>query len=215
VLIPLIDDGLERLLRTSLPLPVDQGEISFDTPSSAWSSQVNRLTVNLFLYDVSRSAQPPRPPGVRVDQNGARQRRSALPMVQLSYLVSAFAGSPRDEHSLLGDVITRLLAHQALPAELLDHELSSPVQLELAHDDHNRPRELWSGLGGTVRASFTLLVTVAADAHDWEATAPLVREVVGTAYQRSAPAAHRRPPGTPAGTDRRSSPRAGPRGGTG
>jgi hypothetical protein len=180
VLIPLIDDGLERLLRTTLPLPVDQGEVSFDAPSSAWSAQVNRLTVNMFLYEVSRSPQAPRQQGTRVNADGGLERRLPLPMVQLSYLVSAWAGSPRDEHSLLGDVLVRLLAHQVLPADDLARELASPVQLFLAHDDQNRPRELWSSLGGSVRASFTLLVTVAADAHDWTAAPPLVERVVST-----------------------------------
>lgn len=177
MLIPVIDDGLERLLRTSLPLPVDQGDVSFDPPSSTWSAQVNRLTVNLYLYNVSRSPQPPRPAAVRPGSRGT-ERRFALPMVELSYLVSAWAGSPRDEHSLLGDVLTRLLAYQILPVEHLVRPPSSPVQIALAADDLNRPRELWSGLGGSLKASFTLVVTVAADAYDWELAPPQVTQVV-------------------------------------
>lgn len=181
MLIPVVDDGLERLLRTTLPLPVDQGDISFDTPSGAWSAQVTRLTVNLFLYGVSRSAQPPRQPGVRPGAAGGVERRFALPTVQLSYVVSAWAGSARDEHGLLGDVLTRLLAHQVLPAEHLPHEAASPVQLALATDDAARTRELWSSLGGTLKASFTLVVTLAADAYGWEPAPPLVTQVVGSA----------------------------------
>ncbi|HWJ85977.1 MAG TPA: DUF4255 domain-containing protein [Cellulomonas sp.] len=177
MLIPVIDDGLERLLRSTLPLPVDQGDVSFDPPSSTWSAQVNRLTVNLFLYNVTRSPQPPRPAAHRPGSGGL-ERRHPLPMVELSYLVSAWAGSPRDEHSLLGDVLTRLLAHQVLPVEHLVRPPSSAVQLALAGDGLNRPRELWSGLGGSLKASFTLTVTVAADAYDWELAPPQVTEVV-------------------------------------
>ena len=108
------------------------------------------------------------------------ERRHALPMVQLSYLVSAWAGSARDEHLLLGDALTRLLAHQVLPAEHLPRPLESAVQLTLASDESNRPRDVWSGLGGSLKASFTLLVTVAADAYDWQAAPPLVTSVSGT-----------------------------------
>lgn len=181
MLIPVVEDGLERLLRETLPLPTQQGDISFDPPSSTWSAQVNRLTVNLFLYGVARSSQPPRGPSVRTSAGGATERRHALPMVQLSYLVSAWAGSARDEHLLLGDALTRLLAHQVLPDRYLPRPLSSGVQLALAGDELNRPRDVWSGLGGSLKASFTLLVTVAADAYDWEAAAPEVTFVSGSA----------------------------------
>lgn len=181
MLIPAVESGLESLLRATLPLSAEQGDISFDAPSSTWSAQVNRLTVNLFLYGVTRSSQPPRSVASRTTADGTVQARYPLPMVQLAYLVSAWAGSTRDEHELLGDVLTRFLAHQVIPAEHMSTELSSNVQLALADDSVNRPREIWSGLGGTLRGSFTLLVTVAADAYDWRTMAPPATEVVGSA----------------------------------
>ncbi|WP_196804604.1 DUF4255 domain-containing protein [Cellulomonas sp. URHD0024] len=181
MLIPAVEDGLEKLLRSTLPLPVEQGDISFDSPNNTWSAQVNRLTVNLFLYGVSRSGQPHRGPAQRTNGSGALERRRALPMVELSYMVSAWAGSTRDEHLLLGDALARLLAHQVLPAQHTSSALQSSVQLSLADDEKVRPRDVWGGLGGTLKASFTLLVTVAADAYDWEAEAPQVTTVLGTA----------------------------------
>ena len=197
MLIPVVDDGLERLLRAALPLPVDQGDVSFDAPSSTWSAQVTRLTVNLFLYGVGRSPQPPRPPGVRTTASGAVERRPPLPAVQLSYLVSAWAGAPRDEHGLLGDVMTCVLGHPVLPAEHLAREPASPVQLTVAADDAARVRDVWSGLGGSLKASFTLVVTLAAEAHGWAPAAPRVTEVVGSATPMPPS-----PPGERAGTRR-------------
>lgn len=186
MLIPVVEDGLESLLRAALPLTTEQGDVSFDAPSSTWSATVNRLTVNLFLYNVTRSPQPPRPAAVRTAPDGTLERRHPLPMVQLSYLVSAWAGSPRDEHLLLGDALTRLLAHQVLPAEHLPRALESTVQLALAPDESTRPRDVWSGLGGSLKASFTLLVTVAADAYDWTVAPAAVTDVVGSARQWAA-----------------------------
>ncbi len=179
MLIPVIDDGLERLLRDTLPLPPEQGDVSFEAPSTTWSATVNRLTVSLYLYQVVRSSQPPRPPRTRTGAGGLVERRGAQPMVELAYLVSAWAGSARDEHLLLGDVLTRLLAYEVLPPAYLPRPLESSVQLLLAPDESNKPREVWSGLGGTLKASFTLLATVAADAYDWRPAAPAVREVLG------------------------------------
>ena len=169
MLIPAVQDGLERLLRTALPLSEQQGDVVFDAPTSTWSATVNRLTVNLFLYDVARSGLPARMDApVRAADGTVARRRFPLPMVELSFLVSAWAGSTRDEHQLLGDVLTRLLAHPTVPAELAPAALASPVQLAVASDERNRPRDLWSSLGGQVRASFTLVATVAADAYPWQ-----------------------------------------------
>lgn len=181
VLIPAVEDGLEAFLRSALPLSRELGDISFEPPSGTWAAQVNRITVNFFLYSVSRSPQPPRPMASRTGADGRLEQRHPLPMVQLSYLVSAWAGSTRDEHQLLGDVLTRLIAAQVLPAEHLSTPLESSVQLTLAVDELNRPRDLWGGLGGTLRASFTLHATVAADAYPWRTAAPGVSAVEGMA----------------------------------
>lgn len=180
ILIPTVEDGLESYLRSALPLSREVGDISFEPPSSTWAAQVNRITVSLFLYHVARSPLPPRASAPRTGTDGTVERRAPLPMVQLSYLVSAWAGSTRDEHQLLGDVLTTLLAQQVLPTEHLETPLSSSVQLTLATDELNRPRDVWSGLGGTLKASFTLLATVAADAYPWEAAPREVTSIDGS-----------------------------------
>lgn len=171
MLIPAVEDGLERLLRATLPLAAEQGDISFEAPSSTWSAGVNRLTVNAYLFGIGRSGQPPRVQENRPGAGGRLERRFALPMIELSYLVSAWAGSVRDEHALLGDVLSRLLANPVIPSEHLPIPLDSAVQLALAGDDATRPRDVWTGIGGHLKASFVLKVTVAADAYPWE-TAP-------------------------------------------
>ncbi|MCV2395224.1 DUF4255 domain-containing protein [Actinotalea sp. M2MS4P-6] len=182
---PAVEDALESYLRATLPLPPEVGDVSFEAPSSTWAAQVNRITVSCYLYDVSRSPMPPRPAATRVGADGKVERRVPLPMVQLSYLVSAWAGSVRDEHQLLGDVLVRLLTQQSLPPEHVGASLASSVQIALAPDDTNRPRDLWTALGGSLKASFRLLVTVAADAYPWEVAPPAVTEVAGSASPMS------------------------------
>jgi hypothetical protein len=171
-----VDDGLERLLRVSLPLPEEVGDITFDAPTSNWSAQLSRITVNLYLYDVMRSAQPTRSATQR-DVNGKPERRAPQPMIQLGYLVSAWAGSPRDEHQLLGDLVSRLASIQVIPPEYLPTAVSSSVQLAVAEDPRSRLRDIWSGAGGQLKASFTLQLTVAADTFDWTDQAPPVTSV--------------------------------------
>lgn len=180
--IRLIDEGLERLIREELPLPADLGDVSFDAPTGTWGAQLSRLTVNLYLYNVARSTQPSRSAVTRPTSDGRGQQRRLLPMIQLDYLASAWAGSPRDEHQLLGDLIDRVSGMTTLPPEYLPAPVSSSVTMEFADDPGNRPRELWSSLGGQVRACFVLQVTVAADAFDWEDTAPRVQRIAALTH---------------------------------
>ena len=175
VFISHVDSGLEKLLRTRLPLPEEMGDISFDPPNGTWSAQLSRITVNLFLYDVQRSSVPSGPM-VRSVDGAAAQRRRPQPMMQLGYLVSAWAGSPRDEHQLLGDVVSILAGVEALPDDLLPDGLSSSARLVLGDPD-NRVREVWSASGGSLKASFSLTVTVAADTFDWELQPPSVERI--------------------------------------
>lgn len=175
--ISVVETGLERLLRSELPLPDDVGDVTFDAPTSGWSAQLSRVTVNLFLYDISRSTQPARSPVQRPGGASGTERRTPQPMVQLGYLVSAWAGTSRDEHQLLGDVVSALAGVEVLPPELLPTPLSSTVHLCFAQDQQNRVREIWSALGGSLKASFTLQVNVAAETFDWGEQAPPVERI--------------------------------------
>jgi len=175
--IRVVDEGLEHLLRAELPLPEDVGDVSFDAPTATWAAQLARITVNLFLYDVARSSLPSRAATQRIAANGRAQQRPQQPMVRLSYLVSAWAGNARDEHQLLGDVISRCAALTELPPEHLFGEVSSPIQLSFADDERTRQRDVWSGVGGQLKPSFTLQANLAADSFDWRDAAPPVTRI--------------------------------------
>jgi hypothetical protein len=172
-----VDEGLEKLLRARLPLPEHIGDVSFEPPTSTWSAQLSRLTVNLFLYGIDRSSQPTRAPQRRVDANGRPERRGAQSMIELNYLVSAWAGSPRDEHQLLGDVTSLLAGYTALPPEHTAATLNSTVSLTLGADEVTRPRDVWQGVNGQLKACLMLQAVVAANTWDWEDEAPAVREI--------------------------------------
>lgn len=193
MIIPTIDTGLEALVRQALPLPTALGDVSFDSPSGTWSAQLNRITVNLFLFGIGRSPQPPRP-AVDQEVHGRRQRRGPIPMLQLHYLVSAWAGSVRDEHQLIGDVMTTFLLTQVLPPEHLPQDIASGVQLAVAPHDNNRAKDVWSTVGGTIKPSFELVVTTATDALPFVDLATSVARVEGLLAPRTA---HLPPAGRP------------------
>lgn len=171
-----VDSSLERLLRARLPLPEEIGDISFDPPDATWSAGLSRITVNLFLYDVQRSAMPPRG-AVQGGPDRPGMRRRPQPSIQLGYLVSAWAGSARDEHQLLGDVVSILAGTAVLPEEFASPELASSVQLMLGEDPRNANRDIWSAAGGRLKASVVVQAIVSADTFDWEQEAPRVQRV--------------------------------------
>lgn len=170
-----VDQGLERLLRQRLPLSEHVGDVSFETPNDTWAASLSRLTINVFLYQVERSSQPGRGPVVRAGENGASYRRGSQPMIELGYLISAWAGSPRDEHQLLGDIVSLLAGISILPEEVTPSGLNSTVSLALGGE--LKPRDIWQGLGGKLRPSLMLSATVAADTWDWELQAPPVERL--------------------------------------
>lgn len=176
MIIPTVDAGLEALLRQGLPLPEAVGDISFESPSGTWSAQLSRITVNLFLFGVGRSVQPPRP---AVDRavDGRAQRRTPIPMLELHYLVSAWAGVVRDEHQLLGDALSCVMNNQVLPPELIDSDLNANIQLTIAAYDNTRAKDVWSTVGGAIKPSFELIVTTAGDASPFFDLPPSVERV--------------------------------------
>jgi hypothetical protein len=178
MVITAIDSGLEQLLRRALPLPADIGDVSFIAPDRSWGAQLSRVTVNLFLFDIGRSAQPARPPEQRTGPGGQIERRPPMPLVQLSYLVSAWAGNTSDEHQLLGDVLRCLMLNPVLAPEFLPEPIDGPVQLTLAEPGSRKPAELWGAIDARLKPSFQLDVTAALSA-PWSATAAPVERIEG------------------------------------
>lgn len=176
MVIPVIDSGLEAFVRDALPLPGTLGDVSFDPPSGSWSAQLSRITVNLFLFGVGQSTQPPRPAVDRMI-DGRMHRRPQLPMIELHYLVSSWAGTVRDEHQLIGELLTHFTLNQVLPGEHLPDELAAPVQLSVAAHDNNRAKDVWSTVGGTIKPSFELVATTAIDALPFATLPPPVERI--------------------------------------
>lgn len=184
MVIALVDRALERLLRAELPLPDDVGDVSFDCPERSWGAQLSRITVNAFLFEVARSPQPPRPAEERVRPDGRVERRAPLPLVRFSYLVSAWAGSAADEHELLGEVLTVLVRHQAVPPEHLDEGFGATVQLALATPEGRRLNDVWSGVEGRLKPAFELDVTVPLTSEPWRLAPPSVERIAGLVAPR-------------------------------
>ena len=84
-MLELIDDALEAMFRATVPLAARDIDVSFEAPERDWSAKLTRPTVNLFLWDIRRSAEHARAGVEQFERNGqtgapaaAAARRAAL-----------------------------------------------------------------------------------------------------------------------------------------
>ncbi|HZC72288.1 MAG TPA: DUF4255 domain-containing protein [Jatrophihabitans sp.] len=180
-----VDESLDRMLRAELPLPIEVADVSFDAPTPGWAAGVSRPTVSLFLYEVLPSRRPAQAVGLRVDAAGQVQRRRALPMVDLNYLVSAWAATSLEEHDLLGRLASFFAGQGSVPAAHLPDDSIGDLQLFFGGDDRNQLRDIWRAAGGELKGSFTVSLVVAADSAGWYDEAPPVARVVGSVARRA------------------------------
>jgi hypothetical protein len=174
-----VDAAIERFFRDKAGLGEAGVAISFATPDREWSAARTRPTVNVLLWQLERSVKALRA-GLeeRVDDHGARQRRPPTPIVDLHYLVSAWASEIRDEHQLLGALLQCVLAHRRLPEDVLSEPLAGlRLGLELAPSGTRPPGDVWGAFGGGSRAALQIVVSLPIEAFSWQASAPQAESV--------------------------------------
>lgn len=160
-----VDEALEKLVKREA-LDGSGAEVVFDAPTKDWASRRNSPTVDVYLYDIREDAAR-RHVGAyteRDEEGLPRSRTAPLRYFRLSYLVTAWTQRPEDEHRLLSAMLAAFLRHKVFPAELLTGSLSNlsiPVLLEVAKPppENRQISEVWSALGGELKASLDLMIT--------------------------------------------------------
>ncbi|MFE4537997.1 DUF4255 domain-containing protein [Streptomyces scopuliridis] len=159
-----VDEGLRRLLGES-GLEASGVEVVFDAPTRDWAARRSAPTVCVFLYDIREDAgRRGSGAGEVYDTDGYLVARRTPPRwFELTYLVTAWASRPQDEHRLLSQVLTTLVATGTLPARLLTGtlaELGLTVGLDTAGAGLDGPSvsDVWSALGGELKASLGVRV---------------------------------------------------------
>jgi hypothetical protein len=155
-----LNQSLETFLRTDVPLPPAEVDITFATPDKEWSSRLIRPTVNLFLHEIRRSSSRSVAGMVTRVGTSSASREVLAPFVRVRWLISAWTAESDDEHRLLGDVLSLVAVAGSLPKIHLVEPLGSignPVELALATEDARPAVEMWSALGQPPRASVELV----------------------------------------------------------
>ncbi|MET9604155.1 DUF4255 domain-containing protein [Streptomyces sp. NPDC006512] len=141
-------------------------EVSFEAPTRDWAARRNAPVINTYLYDI-REEVARRQRGqtaVRDDLDVVVRRRQPPRWFRLSYLVTAWTKTPRDEHRLLSAVLATLLPREVLPPDELPGSLrtlglSVPLTVAGTQTEARSLAEIWSALGGELKPSLDLVVT--------------------------------------------------------
>ncbi|MFB6782138.1 DUF4255 domain-containing protein [Streptomyces sp. NPDC056352] len=161
-----VDDVLRALIRAEV-LEGGQIAVVFDAPTREWAAKVNAPMVNLYLYDI-REDMRRRERGLHneYDERGTIVARRRPPrFFKLSYLITAWTKRPEDEHRLLSSLLACLLRYEALPPDRLTGSLadigaSVPMSIALPPPEDRSFADVWSALGGELKPSLDLVISV-------------------------------------------------------
>lgn len=174
-----VDEALRRAVRGAVP--DDAVQVTFEAPTKDWAARRTGPAVDLYLYDVHEVVSRRHVGRVPVVSEGRVVGvRSPQRWYALSYLLTCWTSRPEDEHALLSSCLVGLLQHDVLPPAWLGAGISQvhPCELDVAQPpptDRKSP-DLWSALGGELKPSLDVTVTVALDVGGVEAAGPLVSE---------------------------------------
>jgi hypothetical protein len=176
-----VDEALRTLVRRAA-LGGSDVEVVLDSPTREWAARRNSPTLALFLYDVRESIDH-RLSGLYESRNSdgyVTTREPLARMFRLSYLVTAWTARPEDEHRLLDAVMECFLAFDALPPDTLTGSLADapvPVRIDLgAPSGESGISDVWSALGGDLKASLDVVVYAPFTLHREVAAGPPVLE---------------------------------------
>ncbi|MEU6996591.1 DUF4255 domain-containing protein [Streptomyces sp. NPDC046465] len=156
-------------------------DVSFDVPTRDWAARRNAPVVNAYLYDIREdvSLRQRGHSAVRDERDIVVRRRRPPRWFRLSYLVTAWTKTPQDEHRLLSAVLATLLPHELLAAQELPsslRRLGFSVLMTVAGNpsEARSLADIWSALGGELKPSLDVTVTVPFPAYpDYDAGPPV------------------------------------------
>jgi hypothetical protein len=144
-------------------------EIMFDRPTEQFKP--DKSAVDLFLYDVREDVEL-RNHEPFIERRGAKAVIKRAPLrLACSYLVTAWAPGTGEEallkeQRLLSQTLQVLSRYQTIPAEFFPTESllrnqEPPLPMMIAQSDGVKSQaEFWSAIGGKMRPSFIVTVTI-------------------------------------------------------
>jgi hypothetical protein len=161
-----VDETLRAIVKAEVVNGTDV-DVVFDAPTREWASRRNKPTLDLYLYDIREDLRR-REVGVieRRNERGVVEERLQLPrFFKLAYLITAWTQRPEDEHRLLSAALALFMRYDVMPAAYLtpmmvEAEMPLLVQIAYPPPENRQVSDVWSSLGGDLKPSIDLVVTM-------------------------------------------------------
>ena len=161
-----LDRTFENILRDKGQIPRSAIDIEFEMPTSEWSARLSRPAVNLWCFDVRENLKLRSMEKSAVSYNGTTGVRSIPPRrIDVTYLVTAWANKPEDEHQLLWRTLATMKTVRFLRPEECEGELRfQNHNIPLLVADMSEPKanftDLWSVVDNQMRLGFPITATL-------------------------------------------------------
>jgi hypothetical protein len=184
-----VDESLRTLVRRDA-LNGANVEVVFDAPTKDWGARRNTPTLDIYLYDIREDLRWRAYGSVDIKNESGHTSGRAGPAkwFKLSYLLTAWTQRPEDEHRILSSVLLAFLRQDYLPPDVLTdslRELEALIRISIAlpPPEDRSLSDVWSALGGELKPSLDLVVSVPLDPRGVEAVGPLVLEEPRFSFQ--------------------------------
>ena len=172
---------VDETLRSIVKRDVINGsdiEVVFDAPTKDWASRRNTPTIDIYLYDIREDTKRRQAGQFDVrDETGRITGRRPMPrFYKFSYLITAWTQRPEDEHRLLSAMLACFLRHDRIPADwlvgsLVENGWPLDVTIGLPPPEDRALSDVWSALGGELKPSLDLVITMPIDTERFVETA--------------------------------------------
>jgi hypothetical protein len=170
-MIAFVDDALKELVMNELSIRNGSIEVAFDQPRREWSSQVNKPTINFYLFDIKENVELRGSEQMFAErrENGNIAIKRNPSRIDLFYLITCWTRDTQDQHRLLSNVLVALLRNPFLPEAVLPEPLKyqpSPIRIKIAQGDIlANVTDLWSTMDNEMRPGLRMTVTISVEPH--------------------------------------------------
>ena len=167
-----LDDTIAAMLKNRAPTGslLAGALVKFDLPNAKWRNNLNKLTVNCYLYDVRENTElRTEQPLLRRSADLTRAARLRPPVrIECAYAITAWSVSNSDavleEHRVLSQALLVLLQNRRILAAdltgtMANQPVAYPTVIAAADSTKNNP-DFWKALDQELRPALNYVVTL-------------------------------------------------------